>query len=104
MPFVTGRARLDALESFVLRHVLSARTILDIGCADGELLRRLSLHYGADGIGVDFAPGHSTAARVDLIAADYRTWECQQRFDLVIAGSVLHFIEMPDEALLAKLC
>src|SRR5262249_62351687 len=41
---------------------------------------------------------------VELIAGDYRTWERPQRFDLIVAGSVLHFLDMTDEALLAKLC
>lgn len=106
MPFVASHARVGALENFIYRHVDSARTILDIGCGDGELLRRLSLHYGAQGVGIDIDPAWRSARvdGVELIAADYRTWERPQRFDLIVAGSVLHFLDMTDEALLAKLC
>jgi cyclopropane fatty-acyl-phospholipid synthase-like methyltransferase len=72
MPFVANHARIDALERFICRHVDSARTILDIGCGDGELLRRLSYHYGAQGVGIDVEPAWrlTHAHRVELIAAD----------------------------------
>jgi trans-aconitate methyltransferase len=103
MTFAANAVRLRSLQDFVCRYVSEAQTILDIGCGDGELLRRLCSHYRAIGTGIDTDPGFPNTPDVTIIAEDFRTWGNSESFDLVIATGILHLLEMSDDVLLAKL-
>jgi SAM-dependent methyltransferase len=103
MTFVPSPARLQFLQANICGHVAGPRSILDIGCGNGELLRRLALHYRARCTGLDTKTTPLTMENVQIIRADYQTWQCGDQFDLVIATGILHLLDMSNEALLTKL-
>ena len=79
------------------------RSILDIGCGTGMLLRSLAERYpGADLAGIDLAPGMVTATRealrdragVTLVVGDAEQLPFPgNRFDLVVSTSTFQWLE-----------
>ena len=73
--------------------------ILDLGCGDGVLTKRIA-DVGCDVVAIDSSPAFIEAARqlglaahvVDAVALPYR-----EEFDAVFSNAVLHWIKRPDE-------
>jgi 2-polyprenyl-3-methyl-5-hydroxy-6-metoxy-1,4-benzoquinol methylase len=82
------------------------RSILEVGCGEGELLKRLSLLFpDAELLGTDLSPvviaearrRHGELAFQELSVHDLG--QLGRRFDLVVAAEVLEHLEEPQRAL-----
>jgi 2-polyprenyl-3-methyl-5-hydroxy-6-metoxy-1,4-benzoquinol methylase len=81
---------------------LRGKSLLDLACGDGFYTRRFR-RAGADPVvGVDLSPGQIARARhieareplgIEYLAADVVSLELLQRFDLVTAIHLLHYLE-----------
>lgn len=96
-----GRNYADDFLAYILRSVdcpdLSGMRILEIGCGNGYLLKRLS-ELGAEVIGIE--PGEhgqsvSSGWGVQIIQGYYPSDEVVGAFDLIISFAVLEHIEAP---------
>ena len=75
--------------------------ILDLGCGDGVLTRRIA-DAGADVLGVDSSAAMLAAARergLQVAQADGQALAFDARFDAVFSNAALHW--MPDQAAVA---
>jgi 2-polyprenyl-3-methyl-5-hydroxy-6-metoxy-1,4-benzoquinol methylase len=84
----------------------TARRILDLGCASGELGAALKRRQGAEVVGVELDPDYArdAAGRLDRVvnadvAAALADAEALGRFDCVIAADVLEHLVDPWDAL-----
>lgn len=104
--FSATRQRIQPGVQLLLPLLCQAKRILDLGCGNGELARRLaSLDFKGEYIGLDFSPGLLTAASQavpggmagSFVAADLSQpgWETglpPGSFALVVAFAVLHHL------------
>ncbi|MEX5220188.1 MAG: class I SAM-dependent methyltransferase [Nitrospira sp.] len=75
--------------------------ILDLGCGDGVLARRL-MDLGCDVLGVDASPAMVEAARSRDVSAqvmDGHDLPFHEEFDAVFSNAALHWMLEPDEVL-----
>lgn len=75
--------------------------ILDLGCGDGVLTRRL-LDMGCDVLGVDASPSMVAAAQsrgVPAVLMDGHTLAFDQEFDAVFSNAALHWMNRPDQVI-----
>ena len=75
--------------------------ILDLGCGDGVLARRL-MDLGCDVLGVDASPAMVEAARSRGVSAqvmDGHDLPFHEEFDAVFSNAALHWMLEPDEVL-----
>jgi SAM-dependent methyltransferase len=76
------------LEELAVRHGLTGRRLLDVGCGTGSALAPM-LERGYEGVGVDVSPRmlavarEKLARRAELVAADMRALPQLGSFDLV---------------------
>jgi 2-polyprenyl-3-methyl-5-hydroxy-6-metoxy-1,4-benzoquinol methylase len=87
----------------ILLHVpLSARRILDLGCATGTTGAALKQRQQAHVTGIELEPEYAHEARRNLdavIAGDVETASVEGRFDALIAADVLEHLKDPWSAL-----
>jgi len=79
----------------------SGERILDLGCGDGVLTRRI-VEHGAEVVGVDASPELVRAARelgVDARLGDGEALEFDGEFDAVFSNAALHWMKRPDAVL-----
>jgi trans-aconitate methyltransferase len=87
-----------------LIELLAAKTgerILDLGCGDGVLAKRL-MDLGCDVLGVDGSPAMVEAARSRGVSAqvmDGQELPFHEEFDAVFSNAALHWMLNPDEVL-----
>jgi len=86
-------------------YVAAGDTVLDVGCADGELFRRYRGHIGA-GVGIEPALAERVAGDgYELLPGrfpdDVPAGMC---FDVITMLAVLEHIQPPDQARLADAC
>lgn len=78
----------------ILKEFPTAKTILDIGCGEGQLLTQLTMR-GYDVTGIDVSP--IALSRVDLdttiITGDFENYRFGQTFDIIFAKFLVAFIE-----------
>jgi trans-aconitate methyltransferase len=75
--------------------------ILDLGCGDGPLARKLA-DLGCEVIGVDASPQMVEAARklgVDARVMDGHALSFQSEFDAVFTNAALHWMKQPDKVI-----
>lgn len=95
--------RLDFVEDLARR--LPTGRVLDVGCGSGRFCVRLA-HRGWEAVGIDFADemvalaeAHAGRAGVSqqctFLAADFLSWEADQRFDLGLAIGVFDYVADP---------
>lgn len=75
--------------------------ILDLGCGDGALTRRIA-ELGVDVVGVDFSAEQVRAARdigLDAHVMDGQALTFQSEFDAVFSNAALHWMKNPDAAI-----
>jgi SAM-dependent methyltransferase len=75
--------------------------ILDVGCGDGVLTRRIE-EAGAQVVGVDASPELVRAARalgLDARPGDGESLEFVEEFDAVFSNAALHWMKRPDAVL-----
>ncbi len=82
--------------------MLAAKSLLDLACGDGFYTRKFR-RAGADPVvGVDLSPQQIAKARrieereplgIEYLAADVVSLELEQRFDVVTAIHLLHYLE-----------
>jgi ubiquinone/menaquinone biosynthesis C-methylase UbiE len=95
-----------------LARGLGARTVLDVGCGTGEMLRVLHEALHPDRlVGVDLSPAVVDTTRrqlpfADFAVADISRAALDEQFDLVVATEVLEHIEAYPQALdnLRRMC
>lgn len=81
---------------------IGGKSLLDLACGDGSYTRKFR-RAGADPVlGVDLSPRQIAAARrieerhplgIEYLAADVVSLELEQRFDVVTAIHLLHYLE-----------
>lgn len=90
------------------KHFPQARSLLEIGCGTGFVLRAMREHHpDVDFVGGDISPGALAAARqrlpeIELLQVDARELPFEREFDVVGAFDVLEH-EPDDEAALAAI-
>ena len=93
-------------ESLVdLLHPQAGERILDLGCGDGFLTRRIA-ESGANVVGVDASPEMIAAARergVDAHLANGETLPFDREFDAVFSNAALHWMSDQDAVLQRRL-
>lgn len=75
--------------------------VLDLGCGDGALARRLA-DAGVEVVGVDAAPELVAAARgrgLDARVADGHALPFDDEFDRILSNAALHWMKRPDEVI-----
>ncbi|MCB1474320.1 MAG: methyltransferase domain-containing protein [Rhodobiaceae bacterium] len=75
----------------------AGETILDVGCGDGALTRRIA-ETGADVTGVDSSPQFIAAARqrgIEAHLGDAQDLDFDRRFDAVFSNAALHWMTRP---------
>ena len=75
--------------------------VLDLGCGDGALTRRLA-DAGIEVLGVDAAPELVAAARergLDAQVADGHALPFDDEFDGILSNAALHWMKRPDEVI-----
>ena len=75
--------------------------VLDLGCGDGALTRRLA-DAGIEVVGVDAAPELVAAARergLDAQVADGHALPFDDEFDGILSNAALHWMKRPDEVI-----
>lgn len=108
--FHANRAREHAFLNAVFRHAGQPDRVLDLGCGDGSSTMRLAEHWPTSLItGIDLTVANIAIARervtdqrIDFRAGDYATTPLRP-FDLIIADTVLHLIDLPTRTLFGKL-
>lgn len=76
--------------------------ILDLGCGDGVLTKRLVDEFDVDVVGVDSALDLIRAARglgLDVHLVDAHALEFSAEFDAVFSNAALHWMQDPDKVL-----
>ncbi|MEW5701679.1 MAG: class I SAM-dependent methyltransferase [Candidatus Zixiibacteriota bacterium] len=110
------RFRSDIMRRYMmtLEHAetIGAGRVLDVGCGSGRYLAGLAGAGAERLVGVDMsapmlelARQQLTAVRdvdIDLICADFATWSCDERFDLVVAMGFFDY-QSDAEAMLRKM-
>jgi 2-polyprenyl-3-methyl-5-hydroxy-6-metoxy-1,4-benzoquinol methylase len=77
------------IERFLRHSRFPVRSVLDVGCGGGDLLKYLRRRMGVEVIGVDLKPGD--AAGVSIIAAD-ATSELLPKADVAISLLLAHHL------------
>lgn len=85
--------------------VAAGDSVLDVGCADGELFRRLRGHMGP-GVGIEPALSERVVRDgYELLAGRFPDdVPTGMRFDVITMLAVLEHIQPPDQARLAAAC
>lgn len=93
----------DHFEALELLEDMPPRRLLDIGCADGQFLARVSA-LGHEAVGIDFAEDDVAAARQQGLNAHVADVQEVQRligsdrkFDVVTLFQVIEHLHRPDE-------
>lgn len=83
---------------------LDPHRVIDVGCGTGDLLKRLTAARKLDRIvGLDFADAAVARASeivpdATFVKANIRTWQTEERFDLVLCTEVLEHLNRPQQA------
>ncbi|MDK2743771.1 MAG: class I SAM-dependent methyltransferase [Nitrospira sp.] len=75
--------------------------ILDLGCGDGVLTRKI-VESGCAVVGIDASPDMVAAARLqglDAQVMDAHTMSFRNEFDAVFSNAALHWIQQPDRVI-----
>jgi methionine biosynthesis protein MetW len=87
----------------ILEHVpLTARRVLDLGCATGATGAALKRRQPAEVVGIEIEPEYAREAEErldDVIVADVETARPDGRFDALIAADILEHLKDPWAAL-----
>ena len=80
-------------------------SILDIGCGNGWLLRKITANYkNSSGLGIDGSLNMiNNASTIDKMnqytVADLNYWTPENKFDIVISMEVLYYLDNPQQFL-----
>lgn len=84
--------RLDAMTKLAG----AARRALELGCAEGHFTERLSgVCPDVTAVDISSVALGRVKARARLIEADIRDWSPEGKFDLVVVGDVLYYLDKP---------
>ena len=89
------------LRSLIRRHAPRARTVLELGCGTGSILRQLWTHYEVTGVDLSEEMLERAAKKtpgIPLFRADMRTFDLGERFDVVLCvyDSINHLLRFDD--------
>ena len=96
--------RLDAVASMLSKHTSHPR-VLEIGCGEALLQRRLTADGYSRWLGVDLSDLVIETARqfsgphVDYMAADMREFQTAEQFDAIIFTESINYVEHRDQVL-----
>ena len=69
------------------------RSVLDLGCGNGALLKHLSKHYpGLELTGIDLAPNEDTTGKIRYLQGDLLSYAFEQKFDVVVGLAVIEHV------------
>jgi 2-polyprenyl-3-methyl-5-hydroxy-6-metoxy-1,4-benzoquinol methylase len=101
------RSDIVARHEAAIAHVRSidAKSVLDVGCGPGHYLASLSKIGVSRLVGVDVSeqmielaqnhPDISKSVAIELISADYLTWQSDEKFDVVLALGFFDYVRDP---------
>src|SRR5437588_3219313 len=89
------------LRALIRRHAPGARTVLELGCGTGSILRQLWTHYEVTGVDLSEEMLERAAKKtpgIPLFRADMRTFDLGERFDVVLCvyDSINHLLRFDD--------
>jgi SAM-dependent methyltransferase len=93
-------SRYSVLVGYML-HFKPGGAVLDVGCGEGVLLRRLEPHGYSRYVGVDLSSSAITALaerhseRLSFFAADGEHYVPTEQFDIIVFNEVLYFFHDP---------
>lgn len=90
---------------FCLEHIEEGMSVLELGCADGGVLKHLAKAAGNGYVcGVDISPTFVQKAakyvpKADVVVADACTYQTRRRFDVVVVTEVMEHVPEPRQLL-----
>jgi SAM-dependent methyltransferase len=89
------------IRSLVKKHHPKAKTVLELACGTGSILKQLQPHYGVTGVDLSnemLAVARKKVPGVCLVHGDMRTVELDERFDVVLCvyDSINHLVRFRD--------
>lgn len=82
--------QLDLLEKSIKE--IAPKTLLDIGCGNGELTQSLSDQYSLSSTGIDFSLTSRSSKNVKYSEEDHETFKIDKKFDLIISIDSFYMI------------
>jgi len=109
MRWVNRRFRSDIAERFLCTvdcaADIQAKSVLDVGCGSGRYLAAMAEMGIGRLVGIDLSVAMLHLARtmthpfaeskIDLVLADFDTWQSDEKFDLVVAMGLFDYIADP---------
>ena len=93
--------RLTKYHDFFFENIMPGDSVLDIGCGNGQVLRKIAAIDGARLTGVDISSSNTSAAEahcqpypnIRIACSDIWDYDCESHFDVVLLSNVLEHLK-----------